>query len=250
VRPIPLPLDEPRWAGLRDTYGPADAIPALLRALERGDDRVHGDEVWEPIWTALYHQGSVYSASYAAAAHVAAIGATRPISEQPPFWHFVGAIAGARDPAPVEFDLEAAYHLAVEVARAGIPACLAAGCSDETATGLAMSFAELQGERAIAVAINGLINEELSSECGGCGAGLLVTTSRVPFEVHAQEPERQPAAPGHRVRPRPPRAALAELAALARTSGHAALADHLIALDATVSCPACGVEHSLVDDFA
>jgi len=55
------------WATLDDAYGKADRIPALLREL----DSLPPSDSWrsEPyysLWSALYHQGSVFSGSCAA----------------------------------------------------------------------------------------------------------------------------------------------------------------------------------------
>ena len=46
------------WAQLRQAYGPADNIPALL-------DRMMADQsdpVWDELFSCLFHQGTVYSA--------------------------------------------------------------------------------------------------------------------------------------------------------------------------------------------
>ena len=52
------------WAALHHAYGPAGDIPALLRAAEEtGDDL---GPAWNEVWSRLCHQGTVYTASYAA----------------------------------------------------------------------------------------------------------------------------------------------------------------------------------------
>jgi len=65
-------LDSPAWDQLRHAYGPASDIPDLLRQLAanphpRGST---DDEPWESLWTALCHQGDVYTPSYAAVPHI------------------------------------------------------------------------------------------------------------------------------------------------------------------------------------
>lgn len=50
------------WSQLSHAYGSAEDIPALL-------DRIASEpnaERWSNLWSALCHQGSVYSASFAA----------------------------------------------------------------------------------------------------------------------------------------------------------------------------------------
>lgn len=60
-------LDDPKWRTLQHAYGDASDIPDLLRQLAVFPTR--DDYTTEPyfsLWSALCHQGDVYSASYAA----------------------------------------------------------------------------------------------------------------------------------------------------------------------------------------
>lgn len=62
-----LPLDSKKWTELRHAYGDASDIPGLLHQLENMPPR-NGQEA-EPyfsLWSALCHQGDIYTASYAA----------------------------------------------------------------------------------------------------------------------------------------------------------------------------------------
>jgi hypothetical protein len=52
------------WATLRHAYGSAEDIPALLVAAE--DSGVESGPAWDDVWSRLCHQGTVYTASYAA----------------------------------------------------------------------------------------------------------------------------------------------------------------------------------------
>ncbi len=65
-----LALDTPRWSELRHAYGDAGDIPALLRQLDSTHGDVVDDDPWFTLWSALAHQGDVYSASFAAVPHV------------------------------------------------------------------------------------------------------------------------------------------------------------------------------------
>ena len=51
------------WSRLKHAYGSAADLP--LRFDEIGDPEL-ADVAWEELWTSLYHQGSVYTASFAA----------------------------------------------------------------------------------------------------------------------------------------------------------------------------------------
>src|SRR5262245_2777864 len=66
-----IPLDSPEWRRLQHAYGPASDIPDLLRQLAANPcAKKSGDEPWHSLWSALCHQGDVYTASYAAVPHI------------------------------------------------------------------------------------------------------------------------------------------------------------------------------------
>lgn len=58
------PDEKADWANLRCSYGSAELVPELLRRAEATGSDV-GDE-WTDRWSYICHQGTVYSASYAA----------------------------------------------------------------------------------------------------------------------------------------------------------------------------------------
>jgi hypothetical protein len=67
VAPMPAlaGLDEVDWAGLRDAYGRATKLPALLRAfvsVDPGDREFAAELLFQTVW----HQGNVYSGTAAA----------------------------------------------------------------------------------------------------------------------------------------------------------------------------------------
>lgn len=65
------PID---WTTLQHAYGSARDIPALLaRARATRAPTKHTDEPWFTLWSALYHQDDIYSASYAAVPELVAI---------------------------------------------------------------------------------------------------------------------------------------------------------------------------------
>jgi hypothetical protein len=66
VRPLP-PLDgidDIDWSKLKDAYGPANKVPALLRAFVCGH-RDHSRWATEDLFQTIWHQGNVYSATAA-----------------------------------------------------------------------------------------------------------------------------------------------------------------------------------------
>ncbi len=81
-----LDLDSPEWASLKHAYGSASDIPDLLRQLATLPSSEGSAEPWFSIWSALAHQGDVYTASFAAVPHVVRFLATAPSAA--PFVYF------------------------------------------------------------------------------------------------------------------------------------------------------------------
>lgn len=52
------------------SYGPAEDIPPLLESLYTKPIGFEGTATWEELWNALYHQGDITTAAYAALPHI------------------------------------------------------------------------------------------------------------------------------------------------------------------------------------
>jgi hypothetical protein len=73
-----LDLSSSRWSELRHAYGSAADIPNLLRQVEHAPPQEnYKSEPWYSIWSALCHQGDVYTATYAAMPHIVALAARK-----------------------------------------------------------------------------------------------------------------------------------------------------------------------------
>ena len=87
-------LESEQWHELKHAYGKASDIPGLLTQLSHntGPKSNYRDEPWFSLWSALCHQGDVYSASYAAVPHIVEIGlqASGPIDSG--FFHLPACI--------------------------------------------------------------------------------------------------------------------------------------------------------------
>jgi hypothetical protein len=61
-------LTDSRWNNWRDAYGSAATIPNLLEQVIASKSQKHDLQSgpWFDLWSRLYHQGTIYSASYAA----------------------------------------------------------------------------------------------------------------------------------------------------------------------------------------
>jgi hypothetical protein len=119
-----LPLDHPRWSELRHAYGAADDVPERLRALAAapGPAGEIEQEPWYGLWSALCHQGNVFSASYAAIPHIVRIAIKSPGPVDLSFFALPAAVEVARISGRGEAipdDLGEAYRTAlVDLAEA------------------------------------------------------------------------------------------------------------------------------------
>jgi hypothetical protein len=110
-----LSLQSPRWSELQHAYGQAANIPALLERLRELPVSEGEAEPWFTLWSALAHQGDVYSASFAAVPHVVAALATAPAQADESFFHFPAwvEICRAKNAVEVPQDLQSSYFEAL-----------------------------------------------------------------------------------------------------------------------------------------
>lgn len=102
-----LALDDPSWTTLHCAYGDARGIPALLAQLDGAREDGWQSEPWNALWSALCHQGTVYSASFAAVPHIVALLAEAP--ERATSSHFV--LPASIELARAAHDAEIPEHL-------------------------------------------------------------------------------------------------------------------------------------------
>jgi hypothetical protein len=173
-----LSLDSPRWAELMQAYGTAEDVPRLLEALAcigREDARA---EVWFALWRTLHRSGEVFTASYAAAPHLLAIGGTFGVRERAEAAHLVTRIeASRRAPAspPMPTDLVEGYAHAVD----SLPAFVAAGAAEPWPAEVAQIFAAalLVGKRQPELA-RGVLELGRALTCPTCGTDYVTAAPR------------------------------------------------------------------------
>jgi hypothetical protein len=83
-----LGLNDSQWNELEHAYGNASDIPDLLKQLSALPPATGEKEPWFSLWSALAHQGDVYSASFAAVPHVIAALATDPLKADSTYFQF------------------------------------------------------------------------------------------------------------------------------------------------------------------
>jgi len=118
VLEIMISLDDKQWLELQDAYGSAQNIPSLLAAVEADPSpKRDGEEgPWFSLWSALCHQQTVYSASFAAVPHLLRIAGA---ASWPFAWDLIGLslcieIARVRAGVEIPANLEPEYTAALQ----------------------------------------------------------------------------------------------------------------------------------------
>lgn len=222
------------WSRLTHAYGAADDIPGLFARLDGGQE---DEKVWQDLWAALCHQGTVYEASYAALLILAAIAA--------------GRAPGARDQAVLmaglivaEADTEERGRYATEVAEllSVARSCLAAVPAEapETFVYLTQSMLAFQGVPMWSQNLE-LMFEEFEAECPRCEALHCILLGEYMAEC---DTELHPAAPAEL------RGVGARVHHLAREAGHEKVAEWATHLFGRATCPECGMRFTISECVA
>lgn len=123
-----MDLGDIRWANLQHGYGSAGDIPSLLKQLH-DLPADHGDDPWYSLWSALVHQGDVYSASFAAVPHVIAALSRDPAKADGSYFQFPAwvDICRRKNGTPIPEELAEDYHRSL----AQLPSLVLAASSKE-----------------------------------------------------------------------------------------------------------------------
>ena len=164
-----LELNSPRWGELTHAYGKASDIPALLENLKAAPPPTgYESEPWFSLWSALCHQTDVYSASYAAIPHIAALAATKPRDERLEYVNFIASVEAYRhrkSAPPLPADLERAYLASIKRADSIISECLELDWDESGYKVLLGALAVVRGQYKLGAAISELEEEIECSEC-------------------------------------------------------------------------------------
>jgi hypothetical protein len=235
------------WAALRHAYGTAEDVPGLLAAAE--ESGADFGPSWDEVWSRLCHQGTTYTASYAALPALTAIAERHaPAGYVAALDLASGIIAstdGPRDSAEVRTEWAAALDRLHELAQRNLP--LAADDS-EFIYGLQTLLAFEDGgvwQRRL----NHVADGELPLGCPHCDAFLLLNlegpehlltdysdASVAPTPVHPAEPSAD--------------SIEGRILATTRSLGRTELAATLTYVFSTFVCPRCGTPFQAVDAFA
>nr|WP_042185958.1 hypothetical protein [Kibdelosporangium sp. MJ126-NF4]CEL16998.1 hypothetical protein [Kibdelosporangium sp. MJ126-NF4]CTQ91773.1 hypothetical protein [Kibdelosporangium sp. MJ126-NF4] len=233
------------WGLLEHAYGTAEDIPDKLEqvAAEPSAD-------WNDLWSALCHQGTVYSASFAALPRLAEIAASATGQQRAQALALAGAIVGSHDRPHDVGDVRAAHADAIatllRLAEHDLPSI-----TDRTEyIYLVQSVLAFEGQVTGDEPLWGLANEEYELECPNCtamsfvvigGDGYFATIDDYALEDDTERTDLVPADPtgldGLRRR----------LYDDAVTHGHPDVAKSLTYLFGRATCVECGGSFSVAE---
>jgi hypothetical protein len=154
-----LSLDDTRrWADLEHAYGSAGNIPHLLQQLFALPASSGRDEPWFSLWSALAHQGDVYSASFAAVPHVVRALSIAPTEADSSFFHFPAWVEVCRQKTatPIPADLRQAYFNALACLPPLVAAAVDRECDGSTLACILSAIAAAKGYGTVAEAVQEL----------------------------------------------------------------------------------------------
>jgi hypothetical protein len=156
-----LPLDSPAWADLDHAYGEASDVPDLLDLTEQGDE-----EAEEELWAALWHEGEVFTASYAALPHLIRMVASE--SESVSIWllYLVARIETSRLAdlgPPIPENLRGPYQRALRSIPTLAARLLERPRSEESCRIIFAAIASYAGHPALGTAITRLSPEGIEA---------------------------------------------------------------------------------------
>jgi hypothetical protein len=241
-----IELKSPRWSKLRQAYGAATDVPDLLQRLADGDR----EAIWE-LYATICHQGTVYSASYAAVPHLAKIAsATRRPRPRAEILTLLGSIVAGADRAEIPADLQADYDAALPAALKQALTTLQEPIGRSAAVYLLEVAAALAGRPLPHGALTGFVDEELTLECPRCKRELFLWPTKQGLSTAAEDPVLEPKTPRIPVIPGPELKHAETYRWLMRKGGEAALSligARLASLFGAGTCPLCGAPFSVME---
>lgn len=191
------------WKALSHAYGEASEIPVLIAQLSPGTTDPK-NPLWEKLWSRLCHQGTVYSASYAALPLLLEYVQTLPPEKRTMPLALIGAIIASEDLHGIERrPLDFIDRVSSDARRLTFE-CLRAGGHDTTEFAYLLQAATIfDGDLFWGQRIDCLVAGEFDGHCPSCSHELHLMVGKYGFFVTAEEwvgptsgdPERLPIAP-------------------------------------------------------
>ncbi|MEU9450942.1 hypothetical protein [Streptomyces sp. NPDC048277] len=244
------------WSRLKHAYGSASDLPRLFD--EVGDPEL-ADGAWEELWVSLYHQGSVYTASFAALPVLAEIATGRKRGGRRQALELAGRIVveeqQLHEPGYVQERYPALINELQQLTQKQVEARPFEGDEDD----FLYRLEHLLAFEGVPVWRRSLRRDEYPVVCPSCAMSLEVDLASTLRGTRRRDPNarlrvlgrQEPVLTG--VRPAAP-ADLPPLPSrlhfLALRAGQPVVADHLTHLFGRTTCPDCASEFSVPDEIA
>ncbi|MFJ2785501.1 MULTISPECIES: hypothetical protein [unclassified Streptomyces] len=236
------------WQRLRHAYGCAEDIPALLARIAPEPD----SGLWNDLWSALCHQGSVYSASFAALPWLADMAENEDRGQAVNALGLAGAImAGAGQPRGAG-DVRTQHSAEIATLLASVNRHLRTATDRTEYIDLLESMLGFEGVAGWSETLaRGLGNEEYEISCPGCETDLFVVLGELGFFCTSEDY----ALSDGIIETRPLRATVpadlegigARLHRIALTDGRHEVAHVLTYVFGNATCPDCETDFSVAD---
>lgn len=152
------------WENLNHAYGKAANIPQLLSRLSAyPEESNYEEEPWFSLWSSLYHQDTIYSASFAAVPEIVKLILLAPERVTPSFFNLPISIEIARQKQNIEIptELSASYENAIsELGRCAL-LCISHNHEEEFSRAATAAFAISAGQVEYAELLLEISNKEV-----------------------------------------------------------------------------------------
>ncbi|MGE9695808.1 hypothetical protein [Streptomyces sp. NRRL F-5630] len=239
------------WSRLSHAYGSAEDIPALL-------DQIASEpspERWNDLWSALCHQGSVYSASFAALPWLAHVAGCDDREQAVSALNLAGAILAGSDQPHGAGEVRAQHAAEVGALLAAVNEYLRASSDRNEYACLLESMLSFEGVVSWSENLaGGLVNEEYEVPCPGCQANLFIVIGERGFfstsgdyALSEDDVETVPLRPAN---PATLDGIGRRLHDIALTDGHQDVADAMTYVFGGATCPDCESDFSVADQVS
>jgi hypothetical protein len=223
------------WAELQDAYGSAEKTPELIAAAVASGQE--SGDAWDELWARLCHQGTVYSASYAALPLLAHAARQHEPAGYIASLHLAAAIIASNDGVITREPVRTVYSSEIAELRELAVRGLGLASSDmDFIYGLEALMAFEDGgvwQRALSCLADG----ELPIECPDCQESILIDleVDAPTADVCDAAKERTAVVPCNAQ----PGSVEDRLLTLASSHGHAEVAAKMPFLFGQITCPEC-----------
>ena len=152
------------WEHLNHAYGNATNIPQLLAQLSAYPKEAnYEEEPWFSLWSSLYHQGNIFSASFAAVPEIVKLILLAPECVTPSFFNLPSSIEIARQKSNLEIPIEllGSYQSAISELGKCALVCIQHNREEELTRAATAAFAVSAGQIEYAEMLLEITSEEV-----------------------------------------------------------------------------------------